>query len=516
MLAKRKQGPVLPTLVVTLTDKERKRRSSRAGSLISASRDGGTSSLWFRTPPDDHHPSLHEWAQFIQSRKAAIGEEDSPITPTSATFSPRSKDAPDYFARTDSNPANRSLHHKSSVATHSTAAHRPTTFSSHSPSLRSKRSDLSSPSSTLATQTSNYQFPGQHYTTVLPTDLPSPVNTTGDFPMDRIESWITTKARSSTVSSPTHPREGLSPRTQHASMISSSSPPGPRETLLDRAFQMRSISAAAQRTPGEEKLSSVARFDALMRDADEKRKKKEAIERDEQMAIRSAFEDDDSSDADSDSDTDDTDSDAEHMASRGAPADQSLISPSAHRALQYIASRPGPSSRPTVSRNNLSFHAYSATTGSLTREPPERPHTAHEKGRRDMSQRAQSTHYLPSFPSAEVSDTTAAARRGDNASPRPSGGDKVQSNSSKRLSFTDFTKRLSSTSSLLLVQTNASGNSSRRNSEIEPTTVLRTSLRPPGSGPPPRDRERLRDEAQKRCSWRAGSVGLVGGEGGFF
>jgi hypothetical protein len=513
MLAKRKQGPVLPTLVVTLNDKERKRRSSRAGSLISASRESGASSLWFRIPPDDHHPSLHDWAHFIQSKKAAVGEEDSPITPTSVTFSPRSKDAPDYFNRPESNPANRSLHHKSSTATYSTSANRPAAFSSNSPSLRSKRSDISSPSSTIATQTSNYHIPGQHYTTVLPTDLPSPVNTTGDFPMDNMEGWIT-KARSSTVSSPTHPRESMSPRAQHASMISSSSPPGPRETLLDRAFQMRSISAAAQRTPGEEKLSSVARFDALMREADEKRKQKEAIEREEQMAMRSAFEDDDSSDVESDSDTDDTDSDVDPMTTKGGHGDRSMMSDSTHRALQYIASRPGPSSRPAMSRNNLSFHASTATTASLTREPPERPHTAHEKGRRDLSQRAQSAHYLPSFPSAELSGT-AAGLTGDTAGLRPS-GDKVQSNSNKRLSFTEFTKRLSSTSSLLLVQTNASGNSSRRNSEIEPTTVPRTSLRPAGAtGPTPRERERLRDEAQKRCSWRGGG-GIVGGEGGFF
>lgn len=509
MLAKRKQGPVLPTLVMTLTDKERKRRSSRAGSLISASRDSGPASLWFRAPPEDHHPGLHEWKNFIQSRKAVHGEEDSPLTPTSATFYPRSKDIPDYFSRPESNPTNRSLQHKSSTATYSTTANRPAAFDSNSPSLRSRRSDLSSPSSTIATQPPNY-IHGQHYTTVLPTDLPSPVNTTSNFSADRVEGWIATKSRSSTLSSPTIPRDSLSPRALHASMISSSSPPGPRETLLDRAFQMRSISAAAQKTLGEEKLSSVARFDALMRDADVRRKQKAAIEREEQMAIRSAFEDDDSSDVDSDSDTDDTDSGAENMAPKGTQADPSLMSPSAHRALQYIASRPGPQ-RPAVSRNNLSFHASSASV-ILTREPAERPHTSHEKGRRDLSQRTQSAHYLPSFPSTEMTATKATFPGDASAGLRPSGGSKVQSNSSKRLSFTDFTKSLSSTSSLLLVQTNVSGNSSRRNSEIEPATVPRTSLRPSAPGPTPR--ERLRDESHKRCSWRGVCVG--GGEGGFF
>lgn len=512
MLAKRKQGPVLPTLVVTMADKEKKRRSSRAGSLISAHKDSGVTALWFRLPTDDQQSKLHDWVRFIQSKKSTINEEDSPITPTStANFSPRSKEAYDYFPRPGSNRGNPSLHHKSSTATYSTVAReRPVTFSSHSPSLRSRRSDISSPSSTIATQTSNFHIPGQHYTTVLPTDLPSPVNTTGDFQTERIEGWIATKARSSTLSSPIHPRDSIRSHAQHPSLITSSSPPAPRETLLDRAFQMRNISAAARKASGEEQLSSVARFDALMREADTKRKQKEDTEREEQLAMRSAFEDDDSSAPDDSSDTDDSDSDIGHM-SKDGQAEPHLMSPSAHRALQYIASRPGPP-RPSMSRNNLSFHAASTSTG-LTREPPARPHTAHGKSRRDLAQRAQSTHYLPSLPSADLA--AAVGKMPQDGGLRPT-GDQGQSNSStKRLSFTEFTKRLSSTSSLLLVQTNASGNSSRRNSEIEPSTVPRSSLRHPGSGPSSRGKERLRDEPEKRCSWRGG-VKVVGGEGGFF
>jgi hypothetical protein len=512
MLAKRKQGPVLPTLVVTMAEKEKKRRSSRAGSLIPAGRDSAVTVLWFRTPPDDHQSSsLQEWARFIQYKRSMMGDENSPITPTSAVnFSPRSKDASDYFPRPGSGPADQTLQHKSSTTTYSTAPReRPVTYSSHSPSLRSRRSDISSPSSTAATQTSNYPIPGQHYTTVLPTDLPSPINTTGDYHTDRVDGWVTTKARSSTLSSPIRPRESLVARTQHPGLVDSSSPPGPRETHLDRAFQMRYMSAAARKAPGEEKLSSVARFDALMREADEKRKQKEAAERAEQSAIRSAFEDDDSSEPDNSSDTDDTDSDVGHMSSKDDNGD--MIPHSAQRALHYIASRPG-QTRPSINRNNLSFHAHSATT-SLTREPPARPHTAHEKNRRDIAQRAQSTHYLPSLPSAELA--AAAGKIPEDGAIRTSGEPAPSNSSNKRLSFTEFTKRLSSTSSLLLVQTNASGNSSQRNSEIEYTTAPRTSLRPPGPGPAPRDRDRLRDEKEKRCSWRGG-VSVAGGEGGFF
>lgn len=113
---------------------------------------------------------------------------------------------------------------------------------------------------------------------------------------------------------------------------------------------------------------------------------------------------------------------------------------------------------------------------------------------------------------------------------RPTSGLKRRSSTStKRLSFTEFTKRLSSTSSLLLVQTNASSSTSsgsgngRTSSELsfggEPeentnkgglrqSNGLAMGLR----GGALNDRER---EAQlKRCGWR-GSVGVFGGEGGF-
>jgi hypothetical protein len=83
------------------------------------------------------------------------------------------------------------------------------------------------------------------------------------------------------------------------------------------------------------------------------------------------------------------------------------------------------------------------------------------------------------------------------------------STSVKRLSFQEFTKRLSSTSSLLLVQTNASSSSgrdgSRRTSSEYGFEGLEGGLRNPGvSG----------DNRDKRCGWR-GSVGVFGGEGGF-
>jgi hypothetical protein len=79
----------------------------------------------------------------------------------------------------------------------------------------------------------------------------------------------------------------------------------------------------------------------------------------------------------------------------------------------------------------------------------------------------------------------------------------------KRLSFQEFTKRLSSTSSLLLVQTNASSSSgrdgSRRTSSEYGVEEEKLVAREAGISPSERD---------KRCGWR-GSVGIFGSEGGF-
>lgn len=107
--------------------------------------------------------------------------------------------------------------------------------------------------------------------------------------------------------------------------------------------------------------------------------------------------------------------------------------------------------------------------------------------------------------------------------------DKHQSASSaKRLSLSEFTTRLSSTNSVLLMQANASGGSSRcSTSDIDapqppqsPPQHLhhlhpRAGLQQPHQqqlpqSPPPAVSER------ERCSWR-GSVGVFGGggEGGF-
>jgi hypothetical protein len=524
MVAWRKQGPVVPTLVITMADKDRKRRSGRASGLVSGSKDGSAPVLWFRTSPDDPSLSLHDWARVISFRKGPMSPEESPATPSStSTFSPRYREISDYFPHPGSgNPNSRSLqNNKNSTTGYSTGTReRPQTFSSHSPSLRSKRSDISSPSSNYPVHQAAYAVPGQHYTTVLPTDLPSPTVTPRDFPPDLIEGWTSAQGRSSTVSSPTYGRDSISSYAHAVSTTDSSSPPTHRETILDRAFQLKYIPGSENELPGGDKLSSLARFDAIMRGADLKRKEREAAARAEQLAMRSAFEADDSSDSDQDQDAagdSDSDDDFTHEQDVDLQFQPPLIPPATQRALQYITGRPdGPQSpvspRPGASRAHMSFHASAAPVPPPA--PPARPHTSHGKGRANTAQRRQSAQILPSQFTAELASLS--SRVSEEGSATPTGLHRQSSNSMKRLSFSEFTKRLSNTGSLLVVQTNASGGSSRRSSEIDlqSSAIPRTNMRAPGPGAP-RDRERYPDDLDKRCSWRGG-VGVMASEGGFF
>ena len=521
MVAHRKQGPVLPTLVISINDKGRKRRSSRAAGLIT-SKESSSATLWFRNPPDDHHPSLHEWARFILSKKLPMSPE-SPASPSFTNpFASRQRDASDYLQRPPSNQNSRTgPNHKGSSHTHS-SRDRPGTFDSESPSLRSKRSDISSPSSsTYPPQT--VPFPGQHYTTVLPSDLPSPVGTVGDYPGEFIEGWTAAQGRSSNLGSPIQGRGSVSSQSQGFPLgADSSSPPCRRETILDRAFQLRCIPGSdREMIPGEEKLTSLARFDALMRESDERRKDREAAAGAEEPSTQSAWDLESSGESDDEEDEEEEPVPTVYERRRRNHAQSAVIPPSAQRALEFIAERHGP--RSPRSPDSPQFDTVSMRT--LT--GPTRPHTAHSKSRPNLAHRAISQSQL-----APVSGNTninhsldvpssSSGRTSEEMNLRPTVEKRQSSSSTKRLSFTEFTKRLSSTSSLLLVQTNASGGSSR-SSEADHYAGQSALPAPRGShahlntrGAPPPFKDREREEWERRCGWR-GSVGVFGAaEGGF-
>ncbi|GAB0134071.1 hypothetical protein EsDP_00002456 [Epichloe bromicola] len=532
LLSHRKQGPVLPTLVVTISNNQRRRRSTRATGFISSNKDSGVTTLWFRTPPDDHRPSLDEWARFIMAKKGSASTVESPVSPVfTSPFQTRNHhDSPDLLPRPGS--GNRGLQHKSSTATYSTGPlDRPATFSSESPSLRSKRSDISSPSSNNhPTQKIPYSIPEQHYTAILPGDIVTP-GRDGEYQGQFIEGWTSAQGRSSTMSSPVRGRDSIGSQSQLLSpIVDVASPPAPGETILDRAFQLGQIPGAGSYIPGQEKLSSIARFDALMRESDGKRRKRETIRKGQQGVIRSAFDDDDSSDdgegeedeeSDDSDDSDDSDSESDAYSPDQNQSDAHsapLMSPSAQRALAYItcggrneSDRNSKKHRPSVSRTHLSFHAGMAPPSKLA--PPSRPHTAHAKSRPNAS-RAQSTPHL--MPTAATSlDLPSSGRAQDEPHHVTTTGKRHSNSSAKRLSLTGLTKAFSSTSSLLLVQTNASAGSSHISSEADiqnSTSAPRANLSLRGSGPPPRPKEL--DDQERRCRWR-NSVGIVAAEGGF-
>lgn len=493
-----------------MSDKDRKRRSSRAAGMVSTNKDSGSTTLWFRAPPDENYGVLDGWARFIRSKKYSP-DSASPISPVfTSPFPSRTRQASESSQRPESGQVEpRQLHHKSSTATYSTGPRdRTITFSSESPSLRSKRSDLSSPTS-LHNPAAKYGLAGgQLYTTVRPTDL----GPTEEYQETNSQGLASAPGRS-TVNSPTHGRGSVSSQAQQQhDEYDVNSPPAPGETILDRAFKFGRITYAESIIPGQEKLTSIARFDALMREADEKRKQREAAQQTAQLALRSAFDADDSSEESGEEDSDESSVAPDYIPEQDEPVKTPLISPTAQRALAFIASRhdfdPNPgTSRPAVSRNHLSFHADS--TGQTTQNPPSRPHTAHSKSRPGAGARALSTPYpVPATTSVDV--TPVGNKNADEVVRRRNADKRVSDSSIKGLSFSELTKRLSSSSSLLLVQTNASGGSSRRSSEIDMQNPVaqRSAASSRGLGPQPPPRNQSRD----KCGWR-GSVGVV--EGGF-
>ncbi|WYZ38540.1 hypothetical protein EsH8_III_000454 [Colletotrichum jinshuiense] len=511
MLAHRKQGPVLPTLVITINDKEKKRRSSRAAGLIS-SKESTATTLWFRTPPDDHHISLHDWARFIISRKLPMSPE-SPASPsfTNPFTQQRSRDASDYFPRPPSGNQNPrgTLQHKNSTQTYS-SRDRPITFSSDSPSLRSKRSDVSSPTSANHPAHMGFTMPDPNkYTTMLPTDIPSPVATMSDYQKSEfIEGWTAAQGRSSTISSPIRGRGSVSSGgAQPFPGTDSSPPPNPRETILDRAFQLRCIPGSERETPGEEKLTSLARFDALMREADDKLRHQVKEAHAEKIAMLSAFDvEEDSSEEEAEDEDDEEDDEQDNFAHEADVNGnrQTLIPPNAQRALEFLASRQeeAMSPRSPVMRSP-------PANFSVPLQAPSRPHTAHSKMRPSVTPRIGGHPQLIGQARLDV-PTSSSGKTSDDASSRPNGEKRTSGSSAQRLSFTEFTKRLSSTSSLLLVQTNTSGGSSRGSSEFDlsPSQVPRGTLNARGIPPRPRDLER--EEQERRCGWR-NSVGFSEG-----
>ncbi|GAP91422.1 hypothetical protein SAMD00023353_6300690 [Rosellinia necatrix] len=497
-VAHRKQGHALPTLTIQIapdpaTDKLRKRRSSRTTGLIS-SRETGPTILCFVTAEESRY-SVDEWARYIQSlMQRQQSTPMSPISPTSPAFvSP----FPSFQDGTERGTAASSakgklrskLQSKSSGRTLPSTRDQSSVYTSGSPSLRSRTSDISSHASSMVPAAMT--FVQQHYANLQHSELPSPTSTLDEHPEQFVEGWTAAQGRTSALSSPIRGRTSMSSSQDHNQPSLESSPRlTPRETILDRAFQMRCIPGSDREIAGEEKLTSLARFEALMCEA-ENRKRNTRGKEVAHEPLKSTWEPD-SDDDKYGRDVDDEDDDSDNYAFEHS-AEQDDIDPSTFKALQFITNR----------------HQSTYSEAGLPGGTPLvlRPHTAHSRSR-PTAQRTNSQPYnsMPGPPPHAITSPHVLVRQstdGAVATMRRSHEKRHSTSEAKNLSFNDFAKRLSGTSSLLLVQSNASTGSNRGSSDYDAHTP-RGSMSPRGTSQAPDD----------RCRWR-GSIGVFGNEGGF-
>ncbi|KAI0457126.1 hypothetical protein F5B21DRAFT_465776 [Xylaria acuta] len=480
-IAHRKQGHLLPTLTIQIspdpaTDKLRKRRSSRTTGLIT-NKDPGPTKLWFLATEESRY-GLDDWARYIQSLvQSQQSVPMSPISPTSPVFISPFPSMQDTVERpgpvaSAKGKLRSKLQPKSSGRTLPAARDQNSVYTSGSPSLRSRKSDLSSRASSMIP--GSMTFVQQHYTNLQHSDLPSPTSTVDEYPEQFIEGWTASQGRSSALSSPIRARGSIS-SSQDPSQPSLDSSPrmAPRETILDRAFQMRCIPGSDREVAGEEKLTSLARFEALMCEA-ENRKRTAGRKEVAQEPLKSTWEDDESDEDECGGEVeDDEDEDSDNYDFEQHDDHDEMDASS--KALRFITNR------------HNSTYSEAGLSSVL------RPHTSHSRSR-PAAQRTNSQPYIPGPPLHVL--PSSSSRLPEGVPMRRSHEKRHSTSDVRNLGFNEFAKRLSGTSSLLLVQSNASTGSNRGSGDYDTHT-------PRGTQTP-----------DERCRWR-GSIGVFGNEGGF-
>lgn len=352
---------------------------------------------------------------------------------------------------------------------------------SSSPSLRSRRSDLSSQSSSLA-KLSGLASSLAH--TGGGSDFPSPSSTSG-YDHQLIGGWASTQGRTSALSS--HNRGSNS--------INSGTTPGPRETILDRAFQMRYIPGGdmANSTEDVDKLSSTARFEALMREHDEKKQSSNDVNSNKELTGDSNEEDiylEGTDDSEDDLYT------SEHENELPAPR-ETVVNFTYEQVTTVKQALSPPPKNPAPFVNSEAFSALSGHGSSIENSDGTNFRNDFPLAKKQERPAVLKTSTL-SFPSSNQILTKEIGNNQSN-NKLDSREARRSSLSAKRLSFQEFARRLSSTSSLLMVQTNASSNSGRISgdsiSEFIATTRNCTG----------------KDERDQRCAWR-GSYSAFGVE----
>jgi len=485
-----------------LSDKARKRRSSRTSGLTS--KDPWANILLFRTVPDERH-NIYDWQAMIKPQLTSESVNDSPITPSvqfsnfSNPFASRETRRPDLQSRTPDRNVSSYPH---------APRERPSAIISPSPSLRSRRSDLSSQASSQHPPM-GFTNHSQAYPSSIPTDLPSPASTS--YEPQFAESWSTAQGRSSALSSHTRGSNSIASAVAPPALIAST-PPGPRETILDRAFQMRCIPGSERITENDEddQMSSLARFEALMREVDEKKLQRAGAEPESRKKSLTEWNIDEDTEEESDSGepTIGNDEDSDEVEGLELSDDDDAGIPTKAQVTIPGRRTPIPGRRPLSPAPStpvpvLNAQAMSAFHGLGSQSPSGlRPRTGTKNS--PYNQEDRFSRYIPqrSVSSATVPisrDLSVSTSSSSNLKVTDGKEKRLSSTSTKRLSFTEFARRLSSTSSLLLVQTNVSSNSGR------------------GSGRASMDLSDAKPASKNRddnCAWR-NSNGVFGNEGGF-
>jgi hypothetical protein len=277
-----------------------------------------------------------------------------------------------------------------------------------------------------------------------------------------------------------------------------------------------------------------------MREVDEKRKLEDAEDGEskaENDGLKSAWDldDDDDDDSDEGEEEEEEDEESDDGAYERDAEDRYTMPPPTARTLDYFTSRhqsPRPQQRSRaqtgtpVGPSPLNYNAetlQALDSGSSLL----RPRTSYGRNRPEMAQRTHSQPQLAGIRPAlhhiglDVPSRSATVRASDEsgltatASPlhRSATEKRASTSSVNRLSVSELARRLSSTSSLLLVQSNTSAASSRGSNDTigELQYGFRGTSSPRGTTSSPQPTER---EGDRSCGWR-GSAGVFGVEGGF-
>ncbi|KAI0397350.1 hypothetical protein F5Y17DRAFT_416224 [Xylariaceae sp. FL0594] len=495
--AHRKGGQVLPTLVIHISpdlasDKLRKRRSSRTSGLMAA-KDPGPTTLWFVTAEESRH-GLGDWARCIQAlmRQHQQSMPATPVSPISPIFTSPFSPLQDAVEKPEKHEKAHSVFSakgklRSKLQSKSNrppppARENSAMYPSRPPSLRSRRSDISSQASSMIPAAMS--FVQQHYSNMQHSEMPSPTSTVDEYPEQFIEGWTNAQGRTSALSSPTRGRTSISSSSlgpTNQSSLDSSPPTAPRETILDRAFQMRFIPGSDRPIAGDENLTSLAKFEALM---NERESRREAAQKESQEPPKSTWEEDDESEEDEFDKEVDEDEDSDEYYASDHNSERDDMDYSTRKALQFIANRHG------------SIHSESGLSSAPSIL---RPHTAHSRSR-PMTERTISQPHIPNPPLQIPSSPP--FRQAEEYSVRRTHEKRHSTSDVKNMGFNDFAKRLSGTGSLLLVQSNVSGGSNRGSGDFTPRGSMSS-----------RGLSRTPSERDESCRWR-GSIGIFGNEGG--